>query len=87
MGGARWREEGVPGLGGDAGEGRWSGTLLPPSRLGTISDPRMLRQNRAQRGGSGWWMEAAEVPRAQRPSPKMPIVIQVEDLSCKVRDD
>lgn len=46
----------------DARESRWSTTLSPPSRLGTIPDPRMeRRENRAQEGGSVWLMKVGEV--------------------------
>lgn len=45
----------------------------------------MLREQSP--AGREWLVDGGvEVPRAQRPSPKMPIVIQVEDL-FKVRDD
>ena len=79
------RGAGARGAGPTPGRAGGAGTLLPPGGLGTISDPRMQRrENIAQEGGSGWWMEAAEVVRAQRPPPEMPIVIQVGDPSHKV---
>lgn len=74
---------------GERGAGRRGPAERGPFRLpagwGPFQTPRWRgEKNRAQEGGSGWWVEVGEVTRAQRPPPEMPIVIQVKDPSGKV---